>query len=112
MTDKYSLAIERKEKLITESEVKIFEYKEKIKQLKNEIRVLKAKRDDALGKQLLALCKNGDVDFDNETLSELFAKAGITIPKDEKEKPLQEIADSLPEDAESPVQSLTLEMSQ
>lgn len=111
MTDKYNIAIEKKEKLIAESEAKIFEYKEKIKQLKNEVRILKAKRDDALGKQILALCKRGDTDFNNETLGGLLAKAGITIPKDEPQKTSQEKADSPPKDIECLVESITLEMS-
>lgn len=84
MNDKFNQAIEKKEKLIAESEAKITEYREKIKKLKKDIRVLKQKKKEAYGKKFLEMCEKRNLDFENETLDQLFANAGTKFPDTEK----------------------------
>lgn len=111
MSDKYNLAIEKKEKMIAESEAKINEYRERIKKLKNDVRELKLKKKEAYGRKFLEMCEKGNLDFENETLEQLFAKAGIQIPSDTKKNSHDEETTE-PKGHEAPMQSLELEMMQ
>ena len=111
MNDPFNIAIEKKEKMIAESEAKINAYREKIKKLKADVRELKQKKKAAYGRKFLEMCEKGNLDFEDETLEQLFAKAGIQIPSDtEKNSHDKETTETKGHDA--PMQSLELEMMQ
>lgn len=108
MNDKFNQAIEKKEKLIAESEAKITEYREKIKKLKNDIRVLKQKKKEAYGKKFLEMCEKRNLDFENETLDQLFANANVKPPGTEKNPHKEENTETSHMDNQ--LQTSTLEM--
>lgn len=109
MNDPFNIAIEKKEKMIAESQAKINQYRERIKKLKADVRELKQKKKEAYGRKFLEMCEKGNLDFENETLEQLFAKAGIQIPSD-TEKTSHDEGIAKPEENEAPIQSLELEM--
>lgn len=78
----YDAEIEKKVCLISESEKKIVEYKEKIKVMKNDIKILQQKKYAALGKKFLDMCESGKVDLKDEKFQKLFSDAGIEVPDD------------------------------
>lgn len=76
----YNGEISKKEKLILESEEKIQMYKEKIKNLKADIKLLKQKKAEAFSKKFLDMCERGQVELTNENLEKFFAATGIEVP--------------------------------
>lgn len=76
----YDDEISKKEKLILESEEKIQMYKEKIKSLKADIKMLRKKKADAFSKKFLDMCERGQVDLTNENLEKFFTATGIEVP--------------------------------
>lgn len=109
MNDPFNIAIEKKKKMIAESEAKINKYRDRIKKLKADVRVLKLKKKEAYGRKFLEMCEKGNLDFENETLEQLFAKAGIQIPSDTEENSHDEEI-TKPKENGAPMQSLELEM--
>lgn len=76
----YDDEISKKEKLILESEEKIQMYKEKIKSLKADIKMLRKKKADAFSKKFLDMCERGKVELTNENLEKFFTATGIEVP--------------------------------
>ena len=76
----YDDEISKKEKLILESEEKIQMYKEKIKSLKADIKMLRKKKADAFSKKFLDMCERGQVELTNENLEKFFTATGIEVP--------------------------------
>lgn len=76
----YNGEISKKEKLILESEEKIQMYKEKIKNLKADIKMLKQKKAEAFSKKFLDMCERGQVELTNENLEKFFTATGIEVP--------------------------------
>ena len=76
----YDDEISKKEKLILESEEKIQMYKEKIKSLKADIKMLRKKKADAFSKKFLDMYERGQVELTNENLEKFFTATGIEVP--------------------------------
>lgn len=90
----YDSEIEKKVRLISDSEKKIVEYKEKIKVMKNDIKILQQKKYAALGKKFLDMCESGKVDLKDEKFQRLFSDAGLDVPDDAEKSSEKKETDS------------------